>query len=379
MSDTSFELHHPTRIVFGAGSRHRIGDLVAPLGTTVALLPGDAPSLEPLLREIAADLARAGVTVVPIEPVASNPRIDEINRRAAAIRGRGVQGVVAFGGGSTMDAAKALAVMLSAGIDDLAPLFHGGRKVEQLGIFVACLPTTSGTGSEVSRGAILTDAHAQVKRGLRGDGLTPTLAILDPEVTYAMPWSLTRTTGFDAFTHAFESFLSRKRTPFSLMISREALRRVLDCLPVLRDEPANHSCRADMMFASLLGGLNLYYVGTALPHRLQYPLGAHTDTAHADGLAALYPGWLELFTPEALERLAGLSALFGTDDPERVRRGVLDFIEALRFELPGLAEPLTEEQVRRFAKEVEGDLEADPSYQPGIVERIYTRMNRKDR
>ena len=122
VNNTSFELHHPTRIVFGAGTRHRIGDLVAPLGTTVALLPGDAPSLEPLLREIVADLARAEVTVVPVQPVASNPRINETNRWAAAIRGRGVQGVVAFGGGSTMDAGKALAVMLSAGIDDLAPL-----------------------------------------------------------------------------------------------------------------------------------------------------------------------------------------------------------------------------------------------------------------
>ena len=296
MNNTSFELHHPTRIVFGAGTRHRIGDLVAPLGTTVALLPGDAPSLEPLLREIVADLARAEVTVVPVEPVASNPRIDEINRRAAAIRGRGVQGVVAFGGGSTMDAGKALAVMLSAGIDDLAPLFHSGRKIERHGIFVTCLPTTSGTGSEVSRGAILTDVKEHVKRGLRGDGLTPTLAILDPEVTYGLPWSLTRTTGFDAFTHAFESFLSRKRTRFSLMVSREAMRLVLAVCPYC-GMTANRSCRANMMFASLLGGLNLYYVGTALPHRLQYPLGAHTDTAHADGLAALYPGWLELSPP----------------------------------------------------------------------------------
>ena len=130
------------------------------------------------------------------------------------------------------------------------------------------------------------------------------------------------------------------------------MRLVLATLPVLRDE-ANRSCRANMMFAGLLGGLNLYYVGTALPHRPQYPLGAHTDTAHADGLAALYR-MARAFTPEALELLAGLFDLFGTSDPEKVRRGVLDFIQALHFELPGLAEPLNEEQVLRFAKEVEG-------------------------
>ncbi|HWT91881.1 MAG TPA: iron-containing alcohol dehydrogenase, partial [Solirubrobacteraceae bacterium] len=198
----------------------------------------------------------------------------------------------------------------------VAPLIGGAAPDPATALPVIAVPTTAGSGAEVTRGAIVTDVVRHAKEGVRGDAVFPRVAVIDPELTATLPPAVAAETAFDALTHVVEGYVARKASPLTRALSEEALRILAAHLPELAAGTATARTRERLAFAALLGGLNVANASTCLPHRLQQAMGAvpRVTLAHARGLAALYPAWLELATPHAPDAFARVGAALGDGD-----------------------------------------------------------------
>jgi len=205
-------------------------------------------------------------------------------------------------------------------------------------------------------------------------------AIVDPNCTLGLPVPLTMRTGFDVLTHATESFLSRKRSEYTTMLSRQAMTTVFEYLPTLQTEPTQLEARTKLAFASMLAGINLALSSTCLPHRLQYPLGALTDTPHAEGLAALYPAWLKSTLPHARAELAEGARWLGLGTNESDEEALatafverlLGFISEIGMERRLSDFGVDETMAAGMVEQVTGNLAADPGdTSPEALRRIY--------
>ena len=229
--------------------------------------------------------------VLVFDYISSNPRLSEVKEAVRIGKTKCVNCIVGFGGGSALDAAKAAAV----GIGSTQPIesfLLEGKVPGRETLPIIAIPTTAGTGSELSMGAILSSPEHHIKTGIRGEHIYPKPAIVDPVYTWSVPQRITMETGFDVLAHGIESFLAVKSTPFTEMLSEKVIRIVAEQLPVLYKNLDNRAARELMSYASMLMGINLANAGTCLPHRMQYAIGAATDTSHGAGLAALYPAWI---------------------------------------------------------------------------------------
>lgn len=302
----SFQHFAPTRLVFGDGV---LDSLPAQLdfGSRFLLVTGKGSArASGTLDRIVALLGTDRVAVY--EGISPNPRTDEVDAAAALGREFRADAVIGLGGGSALDAAKGAAVGIGSG-RPVAELMHSGEAAPASTLPVIAIPTTSGTGSETSRGAILSDPHRGIKKGLRGERLLPRLAIVDPSLTWSAPRRLSLETGFDVLTHALETWVSGKAGIMSGIFAAEAISRVARFLPRLAADLADREARSELSFASMLMGINLANSSTCLPHRLQYPAGARTDCTHPAGLAALYPAWCRAAAPCRPEPFAVTDAL----------------------------------------------------------------------
>lgn len=229
--------------------------------------------------------------VLIYDEVSRNPRINEVERAALIGKKQGVRTVIGFGGGSALDAAKAVAVGIASS-EDLETYLLEGKEPPKETLPIIAIPTTAGTGSELSKAAIISSSKHRIKAGIRGEYIFPKAAIVDAAYTWTVPRQITMETGFDVLAHAAESYVAVKTNIFSETLSEKAIMLVGDNLPLLNADLENHDAREKMCYASMIMGLNLANVGTCLPHRMQYAVGAATDTSHAAGLAALYPSWI---------------------------------------------------------------------------------------
>lgn len=312
--------------------------------------------------------------VILFDHVSANPKISEIREGILLGRREKADVIVGFGGGSAMDAAKAIAVGVRSE-DDIEIYFYRSEEPKECTLPIIAMPTTAGTGSELSKAAILTDEAQMVKNGIRGDALYPVVAIVDSRFTESVPMRVTMETGFDVVAHAIESYVSKASSPYTRMQSETAIRIAGQCLPQLAACLENTEAREQMSFASMIMGINLGNASTCLPHRLQYPLGAHTNTSHGAGLAALFTAWIRCehrYESDRIERMAEL--LVG----EHIR-GVEECVETFQRFIKNLGLPVSlqemgipKRQLAEMANEVSGNIGNDPvSQEEGIVLRLY--------
>lgn len=302
--------------------------------------------------------------VVIFDNISANPRLSEVKTGILSGRREKAKAVVGFGGGSAMDAAKAIA----AGIrekEEIETFFYRGREPGKVLPLVA-IPTTAGTGSELSKAAIITDESRKIKKGIRGAALYPKVAIVDSVFTESVPYNITMETGFDVLAHGMESYVSKAASLYTEMQSEQALRIVGTCLPVLAENLQYREAREKMSFASMIMGINLGNASTCLPHRMQYPLGAHTDTSHGAGLAALFTAWIAYeysYIPKkiekALELLTGEKVQGEAACAEHMSRFIKKLGLPTSLSELGVDKPL----LKIMAEEVEGNLKNDPSVQ----------------
>jgi alcohol dehydrogenase class IV len=373
-----FELSIPTRIHFGMGICALALQKEAELLQGEILLVTTGRSLERLgyvqivYKELEKIAGKGHVTV--FDGISANPKLEEVKKGIVAGRNFAADVIVGFGGGSAMDAAKAIAVGTGTKIPIEEFLFEDKLPTTAT-LPIIAIPTTAGTGSELSQGAIITCQKRNVKTGIRGKEILPEVAIVDAAFTLKIPFAITMETGFDVFAHAVESYISKKATSFSEMLSLESIRLVIEALPVLRSNLQDKAAREKMSYASMLMGINLAQVGTALPHRMQYPVGAHTDTSHAAGLLALYPAWVSCAYPYCAEKFNKVAAILSNEKCLGKETAVYcfgQFIKELGVRKNLLDLGLAKEEIFQLSGEVTGNINNDSAAQkPGIMDEIY--------
>lgn len=282
-----------TKSYFGNGC---VGDAIKKekekIGKRTLLITGRTLSGSGYVSDIIENLNSVDSEVYTYGGITPNPDVIEIREAISIAKKENVSSVIGFGGGSAIDAAKSVAVGSMTDVDIEDFLVDGLPLPENI-LPIIAIPTTSGTGAELSKGAIISSRKKRTKSGIRSEKIAPAVAIVDPTYTFSLPRNVTMESGFDVFTHAIESYCSVNANPYSDMFSEKAIKIVGDALPRLAANLDDHEAREMMSFASHIMGYNVKNIGNCLPHRLQYPIGVETETSHGAGLIALYPAWIK--------------------------------------------------------------------------------------
>lgn len=288
MSQKTFTITQPTRLIFGAGAIAGLADLVKVEGGSKVFLVVD-PGLKKagLLDQVTAPLKKAKMAFEIYDKIDPEPglKLADVGCKLAAKSG--CDCVVGVGGGSAMDVAKAVSILLTNG--GKAEDYLGLGKIAKPGVPKIMVPTTAGTGAEVTFTAVFINEKTKSKGGMNGDPLYPNAALLDPELTVSLPPHVTATTGIDAFTHALEGYLSTQAHPISDMYALEAIEMISRNLPLAYANGANIEARSAMLMGSLLAGKALATAGVGLVHAMAYPLGGMFGIPHGLANAVLLP------------------------------------------------------------------------------------------
>ena len=294
----SFEFNTVARIIVGVGSALQLAGQCRPLGITRPLLVTD-PGLMAigLVPPVLAALEQAGLAPLVFDQVREDPPEATVLAAVALARSGKVDGVIAVGGGSSMDVAKVVAVLL-AGEQTLADMYGVG-KVTGGRLPLMLVPTTAGTGSEVTPVAIITTGET-TKAGVSSTVLLPDVAVLDAALTLGLPPAATAMTGVDAMVHAIEAYTSRhKKNPLSDNLALQALRLLSRNIRTAVHEGGNQQARENMLLGACLAGQAFANAPVAAVHALAYPLGGHYHIPHGLSNSLVLPSVLEFNAPEA--------------------------------------------------------------------------------
>jgi alcohol dehydrogenase class IV len=299
----------PTAIAFGPGAVDRLPEELSKRGISRPLLVTDAGLVRTPVFERVARLAPAAAVFSQVEP---NPTEQNVTAGVACYNQNRCNGIIGLGGGSPLDAAKAIRLKVTHELPlaDYDDLMDGGRHISaNVPPFIA-IATTSGTGSEVSRSTVITIAATNRKTVVFSPHLIPTLAIGDPELTIDLPPQVTAGTGMDAFTHNVEAYISKGYHPICDAIAISGARMVWDNLPRVMANPHDLEARAQMMMASMMGAI-AFQKGLGATHSLAHPLSSECGMHHGTANAVMLPFVLEFNRAAVETRLTELAAQFG--------------------------------------------------------------------
>ncbi len=299
-----------TRILFGKRGLSALGELARETGARKYLLVAD-PALETsgFVAEAGTILEQAGLagqTFLGVEP---EPYLDNADSAADLGRDIGAELVIGMGGGSAMDTAKAAAAVITNG--GKAEAYIGLNRVELPSLSTVMVPTTAGTGAEVTFTAVFTNRENKAKGGINSPYLFPDVALLDPELTLGLPPDVTAATGMDALTHAVESVTSRSSSVFTEALALTAVRLIAGNLRRAVFHGQDIEARENMLMGSLLAGLALADAGVGAAHALAYPLGGNYRIPHGLANAILIPHVMEFNLPAAERPLSLIATSMG--------------------------------------------------------------------
>ncbi len=317
------QLSLPKEIRFGRGERHGLTDSL-PAGPVLIAAGKHAKARieEELLPRL------AGREVRLISDIQAEPPLGEVERLLAAGREIGATSVVGWGGGSAIDAAKTAAALLPLP-GAAADYFFERRAIPGKGVFFAALPTTAGTGAEITPNAVLTDSGSGIKKSIRHPGMFADLAIVDPELTYDCPPAVMAASGFDALTQGIESYLSRKATPASQALALGAVRKLLPLLaPAVEGDLPMRDSVAE---GSMLAAMAFVQSGLGAVHGIGHPLGAACDVPHGVVCAVLLPEILRRNLPDCRDEMAELAFWSVRGEPETLIRILEKVREAIKL------------------------------------------------
>jgi alcohol dehydrogenase len=312
MMVTQFCYYLPTKIIFGQPVVEALALELAVLKLERVLLVSDPGLVQVgLVEQISQGLSQSGARLTTFSQVSSNPTTTEVAAGLALAQEQGVELLVALGGGSALDVAKAVAMLLANG-GSYADYQWGGRAITRRSYPLLAVPTTAGTGSEVSKVAVIVDPANPFKKGVLSPLMFPHVAILDPELTRSLPAWLTAATGMDAFVHALESYIGLGANPFTDQLALASLRLIQTMLPRATVDGADMEARQAMMLAALWAGTAMDHAGLGLIHALSGPLTGHLHLHHGLANALLLPYVMRFNLPAVpAERRQVLAHLFG--------------------------------------------------------------------
>jgi alcohol dehydrogenase class IV len=319
----SITLHQLRTLAFGVGCSSQCAAALAGRGAR-SIFVVTAPPLVELGAPLFTDLRRNGCRVTVWADARQEPTIRDFESALVAARDVSADAIIGLGGGSAMDVAKLVAAFL-CGSQAIQEAFGVG-KLQGRSTHLVCMPTTSGTGSEVSPIAILLDEADELKKGVVSPHLVPDAAYVDPALALTMPRAVTAATGIDAFTHCLEAFTNRFAHPIVDNYALEGLRLIAGSLPRAIENGQDIDARSCVSLGSLYGGMCLGPVNTAAIHALSYPLGGEFHVAHGVANAVLLPHVLEFNISAAPARYAEVARALGVEpwgsDEQLARRGL---------------------------------------------------------
>jgi alcohol dehydrogenase class IV len=282
-----FEFAAPGRIVFGPGSLGSLPGEVAPFGRKVLLVTGSRPQR---LQTVVEGMQAAGLTL-DLFSVDREPTVGMVREGVGRASTASVDVVVGIGGGSVMDAAKAIAALLGNGGDplDYLEVVGAGRPLGRPSVPLFLAPTTAGTGTEATKNAVLLSEQHHVKVSLRGVGLLPRLALVDPELTYGLPPEVTAWGGLDALTQLIEPYVGCRPQPITDALGLEGMRRIARSLRRAFHDGGDVEARIDLSLAALFSGIALANAGLGVVHGFAGVIGGMIDAHHGMVCASLLP------------------------------------------------------------------------------------------
>ena len=322
-------LLQPQKIVFGTGCIQTLVDDYLKLGFQ-HLFVLTAPPIRPLIAPALEQLTAAGVETEVFDNIVAEPTVNDFNAILERARQFGADSVMGIGGGSVLDVAKLIAAFINSpqAVEDC----FGTGFIQRRGLWFACLPTTAGTGSEVSPNAILLDERDHLKKGIVSPYLIADAAYVDPKLTWTVPAKVTADTGMDALTHCIEAYTNKFAHPAVDIYALQGIRLIAANLVKAVRNGNDQEAREALALGSLYGGLCLGPVNTAAVHALSYPLGGEFHIPHGLSNAILLPSVMKFNRPANLRRYAEVAVALGVepgrDDDETAQRGV-DFIYQL--------------------------------------------------
>lgn len=339
-----FEFATAARIIFGSGSLYNLGAIAPKMGRRALVVLGSNPLRAASLLDILAGqtIKASNFTVI------GEPTVELVRQGVAQARQEQCDLIIGFGGGSALDTGKAIAALLTNGGDplDYLEIIGRGQPITRPAAPYIAIPTTAGTGAEVTRNAVLGSPEHKVKVSLRSPLMLPRLALVDPELTLTMPPPVTASTGLDALTQLIEPYVSPKASPLTDAFCLEGLNRAARSLPTAYRDGDNLPAREDMSLASLFGGLALANAGLGAAHGFAGPFGGMFDAPHGAVCAALLPHVLEINIramykrqprSQALTRYEEVAQIL-TGNPEAAAVDGVVWVEKLcrNLQIPGL-------------------------------------------
>lgn len=344
MSVGDWRYHNPVRVICAAGGAAALGQHIDYRRMALVTTPGF--TRRGIVDRIRASLGERLVDVM--DGVKPNPDVRDVDAQAARLRPLRLDAIVALGGGSSIDTAKGLARALPLPAEaSLAAHFREGLPLPAArALPVVALPTTAGTGAEVTPFGTLWDFERAKKYSVAGDDLYPAVALLDPELTLGLPRDVTVSSGLDAVSHALESAWNRNASPVTLALCAKSLQLSLPALPRLVEAPDDRDARGRMLQASLLAGLAISQTRTALAHSISYPLTARFGLPHGVACSFTLPVIARFNAGADDGRLRDLARAAGFGDMAGLASGLSDLLGRLgvaasfRTHVPDLSAPL---------------------------------------
>lgn len=324
-----FNYNLPVNIVFGRGKVNELGKRTLKYGKKALIVTGKNSSKKSGLLDKSKDLLeKEGIEVVIFDKVTKNPLISTVEEGAKIIKSENCDVVVAIGGGSIMDAAKAIA-FIAVNDGDIKEYMYGKRESDT-GIPIILVPTTSGTGSEGNCYAVLTDEKNNDKKSLRTPAIYAKESIVDPELMVTMHKRVKAAVIFDAAAHAMEASVSKKRNPISDMYALYAFKLIADNAEnAVNDEEIDYKIWEKITLGSTLAGMAIGCSSCTLPHALEHPASGLKNIIHGEGLAAITPTIVELSWESDPERYAAISALLGGNSALDCADRIRDFLKRI--------------------------------------------------
>ena len=334
---SAYTLLNAGRIIAGPGSIEGIKDVVADLGATKVLIITDkGVAGAGLIAKPKGLLEAAGIEVAVIDTTPPEPEVNQVNAILEAARPHAPQLVVGIGGGSAMDVAKIVAVLLKHDLA-LRDLLAGKARIVGRGVPTLMVPTTAGTGSETTPNSIILVPEDELKVGIVSPKLMPDCVILDPELTIGLPPAITASTGMDALCHAIECYTSKKGNPFSELLALKAITLISRSIRRAFTTGTDLDARHDMLLGATYGGMCIATSSTTAVHALAYPLGGKYRIAHGISNAILLPFVMRFNTVGNEDKFRDIALAMGLDvaslSAAQAASAVIDALFALNRDL----------------------------------------------
>ena len=319
---------------FGPGARKVLPEVIQRLGKKKALVVTDKGLIQFGVAKMVTDvLDEAGVAYDVFSEVKPNPTVKNVQDGVAAFKASGADLLVAIGGGSAMDTAKGIGIVVAnPEFADVVSL-EGCAPTKNKSVPMVALPTTAGTAAETTINYVIIDEEKKKKMVCVDPNDIPAVAMIDAELMYSLPRGLTAATGMDALTHAIEGYITKGAWEMSDMFEIEAIRMISRYLPVAVDEPQNPEGRNGMAVAQYIAGMAFSNVGLGLVHGMAHPMGSLFDVPHGVANALLLPTVMEYNMPECIDKYPRIAEAMGVDikgmTPQEASQAAVDAVRAL--------------------------------------------------